>query len=105
MARKFTELREGMPVDAQQRSQQRAQRMLAEMRLQELRKTRAMTQTELASRLLVEQAAISRIESRDDLHLSTLRDYVQALGGELKLVASFPEGDVLIRQGEGGPGK
>ena len=64
-----------------------------------------MTQTELASRLLVEQAAISRIESRDDLHLSTLRDYVQALGGELKLVASFPEGDVLIRQGEGGPGK
>ena len=42
----------------------------------------------------VEQAAISKLERREDMYVSTLRDYVKALGGELKLVASFPDAEI-----------
>jgi hypothetical protein len=44
----------------------------------------------------VEQAAISKLERREDMYVSTLREYVKALGGELKLVASFPDGDIQV---------
>ncbi|WP_256735132.1 hypothetical protein [Variovorax sp. dw_954] len=44
----------------------------------------------------VEQAAVSKLERRDDMYVSTPRDYVMALGGELKLVASFPDGDIQV---------
>lgn len=45
----------------------------------------------------VEQAAISKLERRDDMYLSTLQSYIKALGGELKLVASFPDADIQVR--------
>lgn len=70
--------------------------MLLEMRLQELRKSRKMTQVEVARAMSVEQAAVSKLERRDDMYLSTLRDYIRALGGELKLVASFPDADIEV---------
>ncbi|MCO5120494.1 MAG: helix-turn-helix domain-containing protein [Burkholderiaceae bacterium] len=70
--------------------------MLLEMQLQELRKSRKMTQVEVARAMSVEQAAVSKLERRDDMYLSTLRDYIRALGGELKLVASFPDADIEV---------
>jgi transcriptional regulator with XRE-family HTH domain len=63
--------------------------------LAELRDRFDITQTELAGRLGTTQGGISRLERRDDLYLSTLRDYVRALGGELNLVAHFPDGSVV----------
>jgi transcriptional regulator with XRE-family HTH domain len=97
MAKKFRNLVTRMSPEAQARATARAQGMLLEMQLQELRKTKNITQIELAQVMQVEQAAISKIERREDLHLSTLRQYIKALGGELKLVASFPEGDIQVQ--------
>ena len=71
--------------------------MRVEMQLQTLRKSRNLTQVMLAQSMRVEQAAVSKVEHRDDMYVSTLRDYIEALGGTLKLVASFPEGDIQVQ--------
>jgi len=96
MARKFSELRNQMPSASQARAVARAEAMLVEMQLQELRKARNVTQVSVAKAMSTEQAAISKLENRADMYLSTLRDYVKALGGELKLVASFPDADIYV---------
>ena len=97
MANKFSALRARMSPQAQAVSAARAEAMLLELELQALRKSRQVTQVDLAKAMQVEQAAVSKLEHRDDMYVSTLRSYVQALGGELKLVASFPDGDIAFR--------
>jgi transcriptional regulator with XRE-family HTH domain len=64
--------------------------------LNELRESVGATQVELAGRMGVNQGNVSRLERRDDLYLSTLREYVRALGGDLKLVAEFPDGSEVL---------
>lgn len=64
--------------------------------LAELRAARGLTQQDVAHRLDVSQANISRIEHEEDLYLSTLRAYVAALGGELELSAVFPDRRVRL---------
>lgn len=103
MARKFSELRAGMSPEAQARAAARAEAMLVEMQLQELRKARKVTQVEVARAMQVEQAAISKLEHREDMYVSTLREYVKALGGELKLVASFPDAEIQVHPYEPAP--
>lgn len=61
-----------------------------------LRQARQLSQEALAERLGARQASVSKLERRTDLHLSTLRAYVEALGGRLELIAQFPDGDVPI---------
>ena len=98
----FDELRKGMSPDAQARARSLAENMLREMPLHELRLARQKTQTQLASVLDVQQAAVSRIERRADMYISTLRSYIEALGGRLEIVATFPDGAVRLTQlGEG----
>ena len=97
MAKKFNELRGKMSPEAQARSAARTESMLVEMQLQTLRKSRNVTQVMVAQSMRVEQAAVSKVEHRDDMYVSTLRDYIEALGGTLKLVASFPEGDIQVQ--------
>jgi DNA-binding Xre family transcriptional regulator len=96
MAKKFNELRSKMSAQSQSRAAARAEAMLVEMQLKELRKARAFTQVDLARVMDVDQAAISKIEKREDMYVSTLSDYVKAMGGELKLVASFPDAEIQI---------
>jgi transcriptional regulator with XRE-family HTH domain len=60
--------------------------------LAQLRNARRLTQAQLASVLGVSQAQVSRVENQADLYLSTLRSYVQAMGGELELRVVFPDG-------------
>lgn len=96
MAKKFTELRSRMSPEAQARAAARAEAMLLEMQLQELRRARHVTQVEVAKAMNVEQAAVSKLERREDMYVSTLREYVKALGGELKLVASFPDAEIQV---------
>jgi DNA-binding XRE family transcriptional regulator len=82
MAKKFSALRAEMSPDAQARSAARAETMLLEMQLQELRKRRNVTQVELADLMQVEQASISKLERREDMYVSTLREYVRHLVGK-----------------------
>ena len=96
MAKKFSELRAHMPASSQARAAARADAFIIEMQLRELRKTRQVTQVELARTLDIEQGSVSKIESRDDMYVSTLREYIKALGGELKLVASFPDVEIQV---------
>ena len=63
-----------------------------QMRLDELRKSLGLTQATVARRLKVEQPRISKIEGRPDAALETMRRYVEALGGELEIVAKFEGG-------------
>jgi DNA-binding XRE family transcriptional regulator len=64
--------------------------------LQELRERMHVSQVVVATRLKVRQPTISKIERREDMNLSTLRRYIQALGGELQISAHFPDGTVEI---------
>lgn len=66
---------------------------VAEVGLHELRRALHQSQTELATTLGLSQSAISQLERGDDVRVSTLRNYVQGLGGELRLVAVFQDGD------------
>lgn len=62
-----------------------------EITLQELRKQRQLTQEDMAKLLGIKQENVSRLERRNNLHLSTLKDYIHALGGKLHLVIEFPD--------------
>jgi DNA-binding XRE family transcriptional regulator len=98
MAKNFRELEMKMSTEARGRSDAKAKKMLAEIPLDELREAREMTQVHLAKILGVNQAAVSKLERRADMYVSTLQDFVRAMGGELKITACFPEGAVEINQ-------
>lgn len=97
MATSFREIREGLSPERQERIRNRTEELLAELPLQELRQARALSQAELAEVLGLNQATISKLERRTDMYLSSLRRFVEAMGGELEISASFPEGRVRIR--------
>ena len=78
----------------------RAAELIAEeMTLRELRKARKLTQVRLARRLGITQDGVSRLEKRSDLLLSTLRETVEAMGGNLSLVAQFPDRGPVVLSG------
>jgi DNA-binding XRE family transcriptional regulator len=64
-----------------------------EIALHEVRERRGITQEQVAERLGTSRPNVSRIEHEDDVRMSTMRRYVEALGGELEIVARFPDGD------------
>lgn len=64
--------------------------------MHELRKAQALSQETLAKALNINQAAVSKMERRTDMYISTLRNYIQAMGGELEIIATFPDGQVKI---------
>jgi DNA-binding XRE family transcriptional regulator len=98
MPKNFRTLQGKMPLEAPERSRQRADKYRPEMALDELREARAMTQQHVARILKVNQAAVSKAERRTDMYVSTLQDFVRAMGGQLKITAVFPEGSVEIKQ-------
>jgi DNA-binding XRE family transcriptional regulator len=82
-----------LPADRRNKIAARTDELIREeMTMRELRKARNITQVKLAKKLNVKQEQISRIEKRSDLLISTLRRQVEALGGELTILASFPHG-------------
>jgi transcriptional regulator with XRE-family HTH domain len=93
MARKFEELRRKMSPERRVRNEAAARKMLVEMTLDELRKLKEITQVELATALEMNQGALSRIEHQSDMHISTLKSIVEALGGSLTLRVDFLNGD------------
>ena len=97
MAQKYTQLRDKMSSESKDQAAKRAMNMMAEMPLDELRQARGLSQKMLADVLQVQQPSIAKIEKRTDMYLSTLRSHIEAMGGELELIARFPEGQVKIR--------
>jgi DNA-binding XRE family transcriptional regulator len=96
MAKNFAVLRAQMSPESQARTEAKAQAMLAEMPLNELRQARGLSQKMLAEVLHVQQPAIAKIEKRTDMYISTLRSHIEAMGGQLEVVARFPDGTVKI---------
>lgn len=96
MAKKFAELVAHRSPESQARVEALVKKLRAEMPLHELRQAQALSQETLAKALHVNQAAISKMERRTDMYISTLRNYIRAMGGELEIIATFPEGQVKI---------
>lgn len=99
-ARNFKQLLDAMPPARRQKLEQRFQESLEAMPLDELRKAREMTQLQLSEVLGVHQSEVSKIEHRSDICISTLVEYVEALGGHLEIRAVFPDRQVRISQFE-----
>jgi transcriptional regulator with XRE-family HTH domain len=92
MAKNFKEYIAALPQERQQAIHQEAQRIIEEeLSLQALRKARARSQKQVGEKLKVKQAEVSKIERRTDLYVSTLRHYIEAVGGELEIIARFPD--------------
>ncbi len=99
MARDFEELLAQMPEEDQQRVAAGAAQLRVEMRLGEIRKGLRISQEALAEVLEMRQASISKIERQTDTRISTLRKIIEGMGGELDLIARFPEGaEIRINQ-------
>ena len=99
-ARKWKDLKDAMPPASRARMEAKKEELSRSMALQELRRALRYTQAELAERLGVEQPEVSRLENQADMFVSTLRRFVEALGGELQIRARFPGADVVIDQFE-----
>ena len=81
---------------------QRAAELIAEeLNLRELRRLRKLTQVRLSKKLKIGQEGVSRMEKRTDLYLSTLRSYVEGVGGELTLLVRFPDQQPVFLAGFG----
>jgi DNA-binding transcriptional regulator YiaG len=98
VAKNFNTLRARMSPEARARAQEKARQDLAEMALDEVREARALTQEHLAKLLGIKQSAVSKMERRADMYVSTLQAMIKAMGGTLQIVAVFPEGKVEIDQ-------
>jgi predicted transcriptional regulator len=85
-----------MSPERRERNEAAVKAMLAEMPLQELRNARGLSQQMLADTLHVQQPAIAKLEKRTDMYISTLRSHIKAMGGDLDVIARFPDGDVRI---------
>jgi len=92
MAIKARDYMAKLPEEEQRAIKAEAQRLIAEeLTLSEIREARRKSQAELAGKLGVQQPAISKMERQTDLYLSTLRRYIVAMGGELEIIARFPD--------------
>ena len=98
MAESFKKLRKQVRSDKARRArvEQHKRAMLYVLKLAELRESQDKTQADVAGTLHVTQANVSRLEHQDDLYLSTLSNYISALGGHLELSAVFPDRTVQL---------
>lgn len=96
MAKNFRELEARMSPESRERSDELFRGMVSDMLLTEIRQQAGLTQEQLAASMGVEQSTISRMESQSDMQISTLRRIIEALGGELELIAHLPAGTIRI---------
>jgi transcriptional regulator len=98
MAKKWNDLKAKMSPEARARADYKTEVMLATLALRDLLQERGLTQEELAAEMDRAQGNISRMLRRTDMHLSTLREIVEAMGGELEITARFPDRRYRIDQ-------
>lgn len=102
MAGKWNDLKGRLPPERRARMADKSRRIAEEIEaLNQVREALGLTQEELANRLRIRQSNVSRLERRSDVQLSTLYDYVRALGAELELYVRLPDGrEVRLHQFE-----
>ncbi len=85
-----------LPPERQAKIARLTEELIAEeLTLQELRKKQKLTQTDIAQLLGIKQENVSRLERRNNVHLSTLKDYIHAIGGKLHLIVEFPDQELI----------
>lgn len=99
MARNLDQMMKELPASRRTKIEGRAAELST---LKDLRQAMQKTQVELAETLHIGQEGVSRLEKRSDMLLSTLRSYVEAMGGKLELVASFPDRPPVVIDHLGG---
>lgn len=91
MGRRLDDVIAALPEDRRERVEARFEEMKAEVEsLGELRRAAGKAQAEIASTLGIKQPSVSKIEKQADMYLSTLRSYVEAVGGQLELIVHLP---------------
>ena len=96
MARSLNDIIAALPLDEQQAIEARYQELKQEVEsLRELRQIAGKAQEDIAAALNIKQPSVSKIEKQADMYLSTLRGYVEAIGGELELIVKLPSRPVL----------
>ena len=99
MAKSFDKLANRvMSAKSRARAARRTRELLAEMLLSEVRKLAGKSQGELAHVLGIKQPSLSKLENQDDMQISTLKKIIEALGGEVHIIARFPNAKVRIKQ-------
>jgi len=98
MTKKFRGLLEKFPLKRRLRIEEHTLQLLADMPCQKLRKALQLTQQQVAATLSMNQAAVSKMEGQIDVYISTLRYFIESMGGELRIVAHFPQGEVEVDQ-------
>lgn len=96
MSKSFSILRNKMTASAQTKVLEKTDQLLKDLLLYEIRERLNITQVEMAVKLQTKQANISRTERRTDMKLSTLKRYIEAMGGELDIVARFPSSEIHL---------
>ena len=92
----FSGLTKDFTPERRQRIEALKNELISKKPLHELRRARALTQRDLADKLKVNQPAVSKLEQWTDVYVPSLRSYIEAVRGMLKIVAEFPEGEVTI---------
>lgn len=99
MAKKFDTLRKEMSPNARKAGDTAYRELIDQMSLLEVRKARELTQVKVAEELHIGQGDVSKLERRTDMYVSTLANYLHAIGADLEIRAVFPDGRVVqIRQ-------
>jgi plasmid maintenance system antidote protein VapI len=99
MAKSFDELVRGTTTEkTRRRAAARTPALLGELLLSEIRELAGKSQRQVADVLGIKQPSLSKLEKQSDMQISTLRRIVNALGGELEVIARFPKGTVKIEQ-------
>ena len=87
-----------MPLKSRKQAERLSNEMMAEMFLTEIRRETGFTQKQIAASLGIRQPSLSKLESQDDMQISTLQRLIHALGGNLEIIAHMPNGDIRISQ-------
>lgn len=96
MAKSFATLKNKMSLTAQKTVAEKTSQLLKEVLLHEIREQLHITQEDIATKLNIKQANVSRTERRRDMKLSTLKRYIEAMGGELDIIAKFASNEVHL---------
>lgn len=97
MAKKFSELYDRLSPESKKWVEEKVQAEEKEMALRELRQARRITQAQLADNLGIKQPSVAEMEKRTDMYVSTLRSLIEGMGGQLDIIARFPNADVRIK--------
>ncbi len=97
MAKKFRELYDKLSPESKRWVEEKVEQEMKQIAIRELREARRITQTQLANNLGIKQPSIAEMEKRTDMYVSTLRALIEGMGGQLDIIAKFPNGDVRIK--------